>query len=54
MSPGEMANQNQYFMMPEMAGSVRSWGGEVITGLNADVKVIHRFTSEKQMHRACR
>lgn len=49
----EMADQHQYFMVPEMADSVHSWEG-VITGLNAEVKVIHRFISEKQMHRAHR
>lgn len=48
MSSGEMADQNQYFVMREMADSVRMWGGGVIMGLNTDVKVIHRFTSEKQ------
>lgn len=53
MSSGETADQNQYFVMPEMADSVRMGGGGVIMGLNADVKVTHRFTSEKQMHRAC-
>lgn len=48
MSPGEMADQNQYFMMLEMADSVHTWGGGVITGLNADVKVTRIFISEKQ------
>lgn len=39
MSPGKMADQNQYFMMLEKADSVHIWAGGVITGLNADVKV---------------
>lgn len=45
MSQGELAGQNQYFVMLQTADSVRIWG------LAADVEVTQRFTSEKQMHR---
>lgn len=53
MSPGELADQSQYFMILEAADSVCIWG-EVIMRFNADVNVIWRFTSAKKMYRVHR